>query len=150
MKRRDFCQATMAAGVATAFPGGHVLAALQQKLTEVITDIPAISSSGGEIVLERAAIEELKGSLRGKLLMPGNAGYDNARAVWNAMIDKHPALIARCEGAADVSAAITFARERNLLVSVRGGGHSISGKSVCEGGLMIDMSGMNTVQLSAH
>ena len=59
MKRRDFCQATMAAGVATAFPGGHVLAALQQKLTEVISDIPAITSSGGEIVLERAAIGEL-------------------------------------------------------------------------------------------
>ena len=68
-------------------------------------------------------------------------------AIWNAMIDRHPALIARCEGAADVSNAITFARERNLLVSVRGGGHSISGKSVCEGGLMIDMSNMNSVHV---
>jgi FAD/FMN-containing dehydrogenase len=147
MKRRDFCQATMAAGAITAFPAGGVLAALRQELTQVISDISAVDTSGSEIVLERAGIEELKGSLRGELLMPGNAGYDTARAVWNAMIDRHPALIARCEGAADVSAAITFARDRNLLLSVRGGGHSISGKSVCEGGLMIDMSEMNTVHV---
>lgn len=147
MKRRDFCQATMVAGAMTAFPASGALAALKRQLTQVISDTSAISTSGSEIVLERAAIEELKGSLRGDLLMPGNAGYDTARAVWNAMIDKHPALIARCEGAADVSAAITFARERDLLLAVRGGGHSISGKSVCEGGLMIDMSGMNTVRV---
>jgi len=147
MKRRDFCHATMAAGLTTAFPGSHVLAALKQEMTQVVSDLPAINTSGGEIILERAAVEELKGSLRGELLMPGNAGYDMARAVWNATIDKHPALIARCEGAADVSAAITFARERNLLVAVRGGGHSISGKSVCEGGLMIDMSNMNSVRV---
>jgi hypothetical protein len=124
-----------------------VLAALNQGLTQVISDVAAINTSGGEIVLERAAVEELQGSLRGALLMPGNAGYDTSRAIWNAMIDRHPALIARCEGAADVSSAITFARERNLLVSVRGGGHSISGKSVCEGGLMIDMSNMNSVHV---
>jgi hypothetical protein len=147
MKRRDFCQATVAAGVVTAFPGGRVLAALKQELTRVVSDLPAVTASCSEIVLERAAIEELQGSLRGELLMPGNTGYDMARAVWNAMIDRHPALIARCEGAADVSAAITFAKERNLLVSVRGGGHSISGKSVCEGGLMIDMSNMNSVRV---
>jgi FAD/FMN-containing dehydrogenase len=147
MKRRDFCRATMAAGVAGAIPGSRLLAALNQDLTQVISDVPAINSSGGEIVLERAAVEELKGSLRGELLMPGNTGYDSARAVWNAMIDRRPALIARCEGAADVSSAITFAGERNLRVAVRGGGHSISGKSVCEGGLMIDMSNMNTVRI---
>jgi FAD/FMN-containing dehydrogenase len=147
MKRRDFCQATMAAGVVSTFPGSSVLAAFEQELTQVISDLPAINTSGGEIILERAAVEELKGALRGDLLMPGNSGYDSARAVWNAMIDRHPALIARCEGAADVSTAITFAKERNLLVAVRGGGHSISGKSVCEGGLMIDMSNMNTVRV---
>jgi len=147
MKRRDFCQATIAAGVLTTIPGSRALAALKQEMTKAFSDLPAINTSGGEIVLEKAAIEELQGSLRGNLLMPGNAGYDNARALWNAMIDKHPALIAQCEGAADVSAAITFARERNLLVAVRGGGHSISGKSVCEGGLMIDMSNMNTVRV---
>jgi FAD/FMN-containing dehydrogenase len=116
-------------------------------LTQVVSDLPAVNTSRGEVVLERAAIEELKDSLRGELLMPGNAGYDMARAVWNGMIDRHPALIAQCEGAADVSAAITFARERDLLVAVRCGGHSISGKSVCEGGLMIDLSNMNTVRV---
>ena len=99
MKRRDFCRATMAAGVMGALPGGRVLAAMKQGLTQVISDVPAINTSGGEITLERAAVEELQGSLRGELLMPGNSGYDTARAVWNAMIDRHPALIARCEGA---------------------------------------------------
>jgi FAD/FMN-containing dehydrogenase len=140
MKRREFCNTALAAGIAAAFPAARVLA-------EVISDIPAISLSGDELSLKRVALEELKGSLRGDLLMPGNAGYDHARAVWNAMIDKHPALIVRCEGAADVSHALTFAKERNLLVAVRGGGHSISGKSVCEGGMMIDMSNMNTVRV---
>ncbi len=147
MKRRDFCTATLAAGAVTAFPGTQVLAALQKTLTTVITDIPAVTTSGAEVVLGSSELTELKASLRGALLMPGNAGYDNARAVWNAMIDKHPALIARCEGPADVSRAITFARERNLLTAIRGGGHSISGKSVCEGGLMIDMSNMNSVRV---
>lgn len=149
MKRRDFCTATMAAGAVATIPGRHLLAAAQETLSTVITDIPAVTTSGAEITLERAALEELKGSLRGTLLMPGNEGYDHARAVWNAMIDKHPALIARCEGAADVSNAITFASERNLLTAIRGGGHSISGKSVCEGGLMIDMSRMNSVWVDA-
>jgi hypothetical protein len=147
MKRRDFCQAAMAASVATVVPHNSLWAAVNQQVKTAIPDINAVDTSGGEILLERAAIEELQGSLRGDLLMQGNSGYDHARAIWNGMIDNHPALIAQCEGVADVSAAITFARERNLLISVRSGGHSISGKSVCEKGLMIDMSRMNTVRV---
>jgi FAD/FMN-containing dehydrogenase len=142
MKRRDFCLSALAAGVATTLPDRSVLAIAKSDLV----DLPAITSIGSETTLERAAVIELAESLRGDLLMSGEAGYDHARAVWNGMIDKKPALIARCEGAADVSHAMTFARERNLLVSVRGGGHSISGKAVCEGGLMIDLSSMNSVR----
>ena len=142
MKRRDFCLSAVAAGVAASQPGRYLLAD-----ETAIPDMPAITSTGAETTLEGAAVSELADSLRGALLMSGNDGYDHARAVWNGMIDKRPALIARCEGAADVSNAMMFARERDLLVAVRGGGHSISGKAVCEGGLMIDMSNMNSVRV---
>ena len=142
MKRRDFCLSAVAAGVATVTPARYVLAG-----SHAITDTPAVTSTGGETTLERAAITELRDSLRGPLLVSGDVGYDHARAVWNGMIDKRPALIARCEGASDVSHAMTFARERDLLVSVRGGGHSISGKAVSNGGLMIDLSNMNSVRI---
>lgn len=147
MKRRTFCKAAVAAAVAAALPTGRTVAAEKAALKEILSDIRAVTSVGGETSIESAAVKELKDSLRGELLMPGNAGYGHSRAVWNGMIDKRPALIARCEGAADVANALTFARERNLLVAVRGGGHSISGKAVCEGGLMIDMSNMNSVRV---
>jgi len=143
MKRRDFCLSALGAGVVAAAPTRYILAD-----SHSITDLPAITSTGGETTLEAAAITELKDSLRGALLTSGEDGYDHARAVWNGMIDRNPALIARCEGASDVSHAVTFARERNLLVSVRGGGHSISGKAVSDGGIMIDMSNMNSVRVN--
>ena len=123
MKRRDFCLSALGAGVVAAAPARYILAD-----SHSITDLPAITSTGGETTLEAAAVTELKDSLRGALLMSGEDGYDHARAVWNGMIDRNPALIVQCEGASDVSHAMTFARERNLLVSVRGGGNSISGK----------------------
>ena len=83
----------------------------------------------------------------GELLRPGDPGYDDARKVWNGMIDKRPALIARCAGVADVIAAVNLARSNNLLVSVRGGGHNITGNAVCDGGLMIDLSRMKSVRV---
>lgn len=94
-----------------------------------------------------AAIQELKNRLRGDLLRPGDNDYDTARKVWNAMIDKRPALIARCAGAADVIQCVKFAREHDLLVFVRGGGHSVPGLSVCDGGLMIDLSPMKGIRV---
>ena len=81
--------------------------------------------------------QELRGRFRGALLRPGEEGYDEARRVWNGAIDRRPALIARCAGADDVAVAVRFAREHDLLVSVRGGGHA-----VVDGGLMIDLSAM--------
>jgi len=97
--------------------------------------------------MEISKIENLRNSMRGAVLCPGQEGYDAARTIPNAMIDRQPAAIARCTGAADVIACIRFAREHDLLVSVRGGGHSIAGKAVCEGGLMIDMSLMKGIRV---
>src|SRR5208282_3110109 len=97
--------------------------------------------------LEEAAAQNLADGLRGRLLRPGDDRYDEARKVWNGMIDRRPALIARCTGAADVLAAVRFARAHGLLLSVRGGGHNITGNAVCEGGLMIDLSPMKSVRV---
>lgn len=94
-----------------------------------------------------ATVENLKKMVRGAVLCPGQDGYDTARTLPNAMIDRRPAFIARCTGAADVIACVRFAREHDLVVSVRGGGHSVAGKSVCDGGLMIDLSVMKGIRV---
>jgi FAD/FMN-containing dehydrogenase len=98
-------------------------------------------------MLDGPTIEVFSRSLRGPLLRPGKPGYDEARAVWNGRIDRRPALIARCSGAADVLLAVRFARENDLLVSVKGGGHDYAGNGVCDDGLMIDLSAMNGVRV---
>src|SRR5215210_6799450 len=85
-------------------------------------------------------IEKLRACFRGALLRPGEEGYDQARRIWNGAIDRRPAIIARCAGADDVVEAVRFAREHELLVSVRGGGHAVAGHAVCNDGLMIDLS----------
>ncbi len=89
----------------------------------------------------------LSATMRGSVLRPGDDGYDEARRVWNGMFDRRPALIARCAGAADVIAAVNYARENNLLVAVRGGGHSFPGLSVCDGGIMIDLAPMKGIRV---
>lgn len=98
-------------------------------------------------VLKESAVQDLKASLRGALLRPGEAGYDDARKIWNGMIDKRPALIACCRGVADVIDSINFARTHDLLVAVRGGGHNVAGNAVCDGGLMIDLSRMKGMRV---
>jgi FAD/FMN-containing dehydrogenase len=112
-----------------------------------MTDLRVITSDGGDRIIEEAAVHHFAAGLRGPLLRPGDGGYDQARKVWNGMIDRRPALIARCAGPADVIAAVRFAREHELKVSVRGGGHNITGNAVCEGGLMIDLSPMKSVRV---
>ena len=97
--------------------------------------------------IDAQALSSLRSAFRGDLLVPGNADYDTARSVWNAMVDKHPALIARCRGAADVIAAVNFARERGWLLSVRGGGHNVAGLALCDGGLAIDLSLMRSIRV---
>lgn len=96
-------------------------------------------------VSEPRAVESLRRRFRGALLRPGEEGYDEARRVWNGGIDRYPALIARCAGADDVVAAVRFARERDLLISVKGGGHAVAGHAVCDGGVMIDLSLMKAI-----
>lgn len=102
---------------------------------------------GANIFLEKTPIDDLQDRFQGEILRPSDAGYDDARTIWNAMIDKHPALITRCTNSDDVIEAVNFARDNNLLLSVRGGGHNVAGSAVCEGGLMIDLSLMKDIQV---
>ena len=106
----------------------------------------AVSNRKGNPTSERA-IQTLKGQLRGDVLQPGDAGYDDARAVWNGMIDKRPGLIARCTTAQDVIACVNLARENDVAVAVRGGGHNVAGHAVLDGGLVIDLSEMRSVDV---
>src|ERR1043166_5072281 len=92
-------------------------------------------------------IQKLKSTLRGKLIEPQDAGYHDARKVYNAMIDKHPRLIAQCADVADVIACVRFARDTDILVAVRGGGHNGAGLGTCDDGLVIDLSPMRGVRV---
>ena len=97
--------------------------------------------------ISQDTVAALRGKLRGVVALPGEDGYDAARTIWNAMIDRRPGLVVRCLGAADVAHAVTFAREEKLLVAVRAGGHNIAGHAVCDGGLLIDLSLMKSVNV---
>lgn len=110
-------------------------------------DLQVKTRVGGQTALTHAAIEELREKIVGSVLAPDSSEYDKARTIWNAMIDRRPGLIARCAEAQDVLEAVRFAREHDLLVAVRGGGHNIAGNAVCEGGIMIDLSLMNSIQV---
>ncbi len=100
-----------------------------------------------QIVNQTQALDQLAGELRGLLLRPGDDGYDDARAVWNGMVDRRPAAIARCERTTDVVAAVRAAAEGGLELSVKAGGHQAAGKAVCEDGLVIDLSPMDAVEV---
>ena len=143
MKRRTFCASAAAAIGAAALPLGRAFAAV----SAVTADVAAITGDGKKILLRAADVEDFRAGLRGQLLLRDAAGYDDARKIFNGMFDRRPALIARCLGAADVVRAVHFARAHELLVAVRGGGHSLSGQSVCDDGLMIDLSSMRGVRV---
>src|SRR6266540_2568341 len=110
-------------------------------------NIEIAGTTGRKVVLNAEAIEQFHTGLRGGHLLRGDDGYDAARKIYNAMIDHQPAIMARCAGVADVIDAVNFARSNGLLVSVRGGGHNVSGNAVCDGGLMIDLSPMKSVRV---
>jgi FAD/FMN-containing dehydrogenase len=141
MRRRSFCAAALGLASAAALVPRYILAATDG------AEIPVVRGDGKAATLTAAEVSELRASLRGELLRPGEEGYDRARKLWNGAFDRHPALIARCAGAADVIQAVQFAKAHALLVAVRGGGHSLSGQSVCDGGLMIDLSRMKSVHV---
>ncbi len=111
-------------------------------------DLPAVTLDGAEVVLSDARVSRLARHLKGTVIRPGDGEYDRARQIWNAMFDRRPALIVRCASVEDVQTAVKFAREHRLLTAVRCGGHSASGQSVCDRGLVIDLSPMRRVDVN--
>lgn len=109
--------------------------------------ISVATISGNKVAVDPSALENLAASIRGQLVTPENTDYDNVRAIWNAMIDRKPALMVRCLGAGDVIRAVNFARENGLATAVRGCGHNIAGNAVCDGGVVIDLSLMHSVRV---
>ena len=105
------------------------------------------STNGATTTLSPETIAALRASLRGTLALPGEPGYDAARTIWNAMIDRRPGLVVRAAGAADVIAAVNFARDHELVLAVRAGGHNIAGNAVSEGGLLLDLTPMKSVRV---
>src|SRR5262245_26272209 len=144
MKRRVFFGSALATLATASLPLDRLLALADAPVAD---DVPAVTGSGKQIVLAKADVADLRASMRGQLLLAGDEGYEKARKVWNGSFDRRPALIARCAGPSDVIKAVNFGRAHELLVSVRGGGHSISGQSVCEGGLMIDLAQLKGVRV---
>jgi hypothetical protein len=147
MDRRVFLQSAVAAGVSTAAVPS--LAAQFAALTQVSGSVSAVTGARADIEIEQAAIQELADSLRGNLLLPGNPGYDAARRVLNPGIDKSPAFVVQPTGVTDIRMAVTFARERDLLLAVKCGGHSYAGKSTCNGGMQIDLSTFRDARVDA-
>jgi len=139
MRRRTVLGSGLAALTALSFPGRRVFAGA--------TDVAATGLDGKALSLKGGDIDDLRASVRGEVLTADQSGWDTARRLWNPAFDKKPALIVRCVGAADVRRAVQFAAGHTLLTAVRGGGHSLSGQSACDGGIMIDLSPMRSVQV---
>jgi hypothetical protein len=142
--RRGFLGTTLAATALAATPVGRLWADVAQAAA-IPEEVPALGGSGKAVTLRAVDIKELRASLHGMLLLAQDAGYDAARKLWNPSFNRHPALIIRCADVADVARAVNFARGHELRTAVRGGGHSLSGQSVCDGGLVIDMSLMKGI-----
>jgi FAD/FMN-containing dehydrogenase len=140
--RRGFVGSALAAAT---LPLGRAWA--DAKDVELPEQLAAVGLDGKPIAIPRADIKEFRASLRGQLLLAGNDGYEQARKIWNGVFDRHPALIARCANSDDVVKAVNFARAHGVLTAVRGGGHSISGQSSCEGGMMIDLAPMKDIRV---
>lgn len=144
MKRRTFARSALAGAVGTVLPG---VAFTRVRHARQEQDIGAVTGDGRAITLSGRAIADLDTRLRGRVLLARHAAYDDARRVLNPSFDKHPALIAQITGTADVRVAVDFAREHDLLLAVKCGGHSASGKSTCDRGMMIDLSPFRDVRV---
>ena len=148
MDRRRFIRSSLSVAIAASLPGSHALAqSLVHTPTSVQSDIDALTGDGDEVTLAQAAVQELSDSLKGKLILPGGEAYDQARWILQPLYDKYPALVVQPTGAADVQNAVTFARENNLLLAVKCGGHSAAGKSSCDKGMQIDLSQLRNARV---
>jgi FAD/FMN-containing dehydrogenase len=142
MNRRELLHTSL--GIAALFPARRLLA---DTSAAALPDIAAKTLMNTTTTLRGRDLHDLALSLRGQLSLPHQPGYDDARRVWNGMFDKHPAVIARCASASDAMRVVDFARSHQLLTAVRAGGHSLSGKSTCDGGLVVDVSPMQGVRV---
>ena len=145
VSRRRFCQASTAMGALGVLPNALANDLARASAGSIPSRIPVVRLGGEAASVEAAAVRELADSLTGQLLLKGDFGYDGARRIWNGMHDRYPALIVRAQSTADVVHAVQFARERELLLAVKGGGHSWPGRSVADGALMIDLSALDGV-----
>jgi FAD/FMN-containing dehydrogenase len=148
LSRRRFLSTSVLAAAST-LPLSRAWPAILAPSPSVDRDLEALTGDGKSITLKRAEVQELGDSLRGNLLLPGHPAYDPARRVWNAQMNRRPAFVVQPRGAADVKNAIQFARSSNVLVAVKCGGHSPSGKSTCERGMLLDLSLLRGVQVDA-
>lgn len=147
MQRRTFFRSSLAAAAALSVPRRDAMAALFQPLPR-LQDVDAITGDGKQVTLSARAIADLRAALRGRVLLAADAGYDDARRILNPSFDKRPALIAQVTGTADIRTAINFARDHGgLLLAVKCGGHSSSGQSTCDRGMMIDLSPFRSVRV---
>jgi FAD/FMN-containing dehydrogenase len=143
MDRRDFLTRSLATVLATSLPLGRTIAAV----APITGDVKAVSGDGRTVALAKSDLQALRDALRGPLLLPGEPGYDEARRVLNMSIDRRPALAVQPTGVADVRTAVQFAKQHGLLLAVKCGGHSYSGKSTCDGGMQIDLSRFRGVRV---
>ncbi len=150
MDRRSFCKTTLAASIAASLPVLSACGEKEKVATEADTSLRGVSLDGAEVELGKSAIKELGDAMTGPVILSGHPDYDGARRIWNGMHDKRPALIARCLSSTDVAHAVNFARDHDLLTAIRGGGHSWPGKSVCDDGIMIDLSQMHNVEIDTE
>ncbi|MEY4761517.1 MAG: hypothetical protein RLZZ200_1373 [Pseudomonadota bacterium] len=148
LDRRSFTRGALAAAALVALPAGRLWAAMEGP-ADIPAQLDAVGLDGKPVVLTAAEVRELRAALKGPLLLSADEGYDAARRIWNPAFNRRPALIARCANAQDVAHAVNFARTHALRTAVRAGGHSMSGQSAPEGGLMIDVSPMRSLQVDA-
>lgn len=149
MDRRQFLRSSVGAAVAASLPASPAFAAsLLHTPTSIPSDIDALTGDGAEITLPKAVVQELSDSLKGKILLPSTAGYDDARWILQASMDKYPSFVVQPTGAADVQRAVTFAREHSLKLAVKCGGHAVAGTSSCDHGMQIDLSQMRNARVN--
>ncbi|HUF27717.1 MAG TPA: FAD-binding protein [Gemmatimonadaceae bacterium] len=148
MQRRTFIQSTLTTAAGLALPWREPMAVLDRIAPHRQRDVIAVTGDGKDVTLTSDALADLAARLRGRLLLANDDGYDDARRILNPSFDKRPALIVQATGVADIRTAVDFARtNQGLLLAVKCGGHSLSGKSTCDRGMQLDLSHFRSVRV---